>query len=45
MLRRGLVEGAHLLEYFAAIEPSTYRYPAIDQEAFRQTVLDAVKDR
>ncbi len=45
MLRRGLVERAHLLEYFAAIEPSIYRYPALDREAFRQAVVDAVVDR
>ena len=44
MLRRGLVERARLLEYFDAIEPWLYRYPAIDPYTFRQAVLDALAD-
>jgi hypothetical protein len=39
MLRRGLVDPSRLVEYFEAIEPRLYRYPAIDPAAFRQAVL------
>lgn len=42
MLRRGLVDAAGLREYFDAIEPMLYRYPAIDAASFRQAVLDVV---
>lgn len=35
MLRRGLVDGARLWEYFRAIEPQIYRYPAVDAPSFR----------
>ena len=38
MLVRGLVDRAALLTYFEAIEPSLYRYPAIDPAAFRSAV-------
>src|SRR5262245_45482521 len=41
MLARGLVEPSSLLDYFAAIEPRLYRYPAIDSAAFRRAVEDA----
>ena len=36
MLTRGLVESARLHELFEAIEPSLYRYPAVDPAAFRR---------
>jgi hypothetical protein len=38
MLDRGLVNRAGLLAYFEAIEPSLYRYPALDPAAFRAAV-------
>jgi hypothetical protein len=38
MIRRGLVDPGTLLEYFAAIEPKIYRYPAIDAPSFRAAV-------
>lgn len=39
MLERGLVERARLRELFDAIEPSLYRFPAIDPAAFRRAVV------
>ena len=39
---RGLVDRARLLEYFSAIEPRLYRYPAIDPAVFRRAVERAV---
>jgi hypothetical protein len=45
MLRRGLVERAGLLEYFEAIEPRLYRFPAIDARSFRRAVEDVVVPR
>lgn len=44
MVRRGLVEPARLLELFEAIVPALYRYPAIDPEAFRQSVAAFLGD-
>ena len=38
LLGRGLVEPTRLLEYFVAIEPELYRFPAIDPASFRQAV-------
>jgi hypothetical protein len=38
MIRRGLVEPARALEYFAEIEPRLYRYPALDAQTFRAAV-------
>lgn len=38
MLRRGLVDSRGLVEYFEAIEPELYRYPALDPAAFRVAV-------
>jgi hypothetical protein len=43
MLARALVDRDGLLAYFEAIEPSLYRYPALDPRSFRQAVLDVVK--
>ena len=38
MMQRGLVERARLRELFDAIEPSLYRYPAVDARAFRKAL-------
>jgi len=38
MLARGLVVPERALEYFAAIEPQLYRFPAIDPASFRRAV-------
>ena len=40
MLDRGLVERRMLTEYFDAIAPNLYRYPAIDPATFAQAVRD-----
>jgi hypothetical protein len=42
MLAQRLVEPARLLEFFAAIEPELYRYPAIEPAAFRRAVEQVV---
>jgi hypothetical protein len=42
MLERGLVEGNALREYFTAIQPRLYRYPAIDAAAFARAIDEAV---
>ena len=42
MLARNLVTRAGLLEYFDAIEPALYRYPAIDAKTFRAAVEQIV---
>lgn len=39
MLARGLVDRRGLREYFDAIEPDLYRYPAVDPASFRAAVL------
>lgn len=39
---RGLVDRQKLLEYYQAIEPQLYRYPAIDPTAFRLAVLHSI---
>lgn len=44
LLARGLVDPATLLEYFAAIAPDLYRFPAIDPTSFRRAVETAVAD-
>ena len=38
LLTRGLVDAVRLAEYFNAIEPELYRFPAIDGPAFRRAV-------
>jgi hypothetical protein len=38
MHARHLIDPARLAEFFAAIEPQLYRYPAIDPGTFRQAV-------
>jgi hypothetical protein len=42
MIAGGLVEPARVREYYEAIEPELYRYPAIDPVAFRGKVDDAL---
>jgi hypothetical protein len=44
MLRRGLIERGRVLEYFAAIEPELYRFPAIDPPTFRKAVEEAMAE-
>jgi len=41
MHARGLIDPARLREFFAAIEPQLYRYPAIDPRAFRAAVEES----
>jgi hypothetical protein len=41
LLARGLIHPRPLREYFAAIEPALYRFPAIDPASFRRAV-DAI---
>jgi hypothetical protein len=36
MIERGLAEPGRLREYYEAVEPELYRYPAIDPIAFRR---------
>ncbi len=43
LLARGLVDRPGLLDYFQAIEPALYRYPAIDPPTFRRALLHAVE--
>jgi hypothetical protein len=43
MFERRLIATGPLLEYFSAIEPRLYRYPAIDANSFRSAVEEAVK--
>lgn len=43
MLDRGLVEAPKLRELFAAIEPELYRFPTIDQQAFRDKLERALR--
>lgn len=38
MISRGLIDRRLLLDYFGAIEPKIYRYPAIDAPSFRAAV-------
>ena len=38
MLNRGLVDRDSLRDYFHAIEPGLYRYPAVDPRAFAAAV-------
>jgi len=40
MAARGLVNVAEAWQYFEAIEPELYRYPAVDPTAFRQGLED-----
>jgi len=42
MLRRGLIDRAKGLEYFAAVEPYLYCYPSLDHQALHAAVNDAL---
>lgn len=42
MLRRGFIDAGKGLEYFAAIDPLMYRYPAIDPQSLRKAVIEAM---
>src|SRR5262249_54983528 len=44
MIARELVDRQQLADYFAAIEPRLYRYPAIDPGTFAQAVARVTKD-
>lgn len=44
LLHRGLVDRARLLDYFDAIEPDLYRFPAIDPPTFRRAVEHVSQD-
>lgn len=45
LVERGLVDPARARLYFDEIEPSLYRFPAIDPRSFRQTVERELGDR
>lgn len=42
MIARGLVEIERVREYYEAIEPELFRYPAIDPVLFRRKVEGAL---
>jgi hypothetical protein len=42
-VEHGLVEPERALEYFRAIEPELYRYPAVDPPSFRARVEEALR--
>jgi len=42
LLDRGLIDRARLVEYFEAIAPNLYRYPAVDPPSFRRALERAV---
>ena len=44
MMVRGLVEREELRRRFEQIEPNLYRYPAIDPEAFRRALEEAIRE-
>ncbi len=44
MFARGLIESGGLREYFAAIEPVLYRYPAINASSFREAVAARIRE-
>lgn len=44
MIRRGLVELGKLRQYFDAIMPQLYRYPAIDPPAFQRAVEQTIAE-
>ena len=44
MVARNLVTTSQLAEYFGAIEPSLYRYPAVDSVAFRRKLDRFLKE-
>jgi hypothetical protein len=44
LIDRGLVDSNRLAEYFEAVAPNLYRFPAIDAASFRRAVADVVAD-
>lgn len=44
MMARGLIEREELRRRFEEIEPSLYRYPAIDPPAFRRGLEEAIRE-
>jgi hypothetical protein len=44
LIDRGLVDPDRLAEYFDAVAPDLYRFPAIDAASFGRAVADAVAD-
>ncbi len=44
MVRRGLVTPAELLRLFHEIEPTLYRFPAIDPRSFRRAVEEFLRE-
>jgi hypothetical protein len=42
MLERKLIDRKLLAEYFAAVEPRLYRYPAIDPRTFAKAVAQVI---
>jgi hypothetical protein len=45
MIDQKLIDVKRLLEFFAAIEPEIYRYPAIDARKFRSSVEHFVQEQ
>jgi hypothetical protein len=45
LIARALVDRVRLLDYFNAIEPDLYRFPAIDPASFRRAVEDVTSPR
>lgn len=43
LVRMGLVDRRHALEYFERIEPDLYRYPAVDPRSFRRAVEETFR--
>jgi len=43
LVRMGLIDRRHALEYFERIEPDLYRYPAIDPRSFRRAVEETFR--
>jgi hypothetical protein len=44
MLERGLIDRRELRRRFEEIEPQLYRFPAIDPEAFRRALEEALQE-
>ena len=45
MIQRGLIDPPEALQYFSAIEPSLYRFPALDPASFRRAVQEIFRAR
>ncbi|MGQ0568856.1 MAG: DUF6036 family nucleotidyltransferase [Armatimonadota bacterium] len=45
MIHRGLIDPSDALQYFSAIEPSLYRFPALDPASFRRAVQEIFRAR